>query len=176
MTELTKDEITEMALHDMLENDLEGVEFCWGNSKQYLGSVNYRWERNGNNKDLMPNRIELSNFFFDAVVDKWEMVDVWLHELAHALSVRDYGKAAHGHGWIWKDYCVQLGAEPTRCADSTNIDQWSYKYTGWCPNEECGTEYGFSRLGKRWKNNWMASADGYWCSECNLLLKVSKNY
>jgi predicted SprT family Zn-dependent metalloprotease len=173
MTELTQDEITEMALHDMLEHDLFDVEFCWGNSRQWLGFVSYKRDKLDN---LIPKRIELSSFYFDAVVDKWEMVDVWLHELAHAKSVLDHGEKAHGHGKIWRDYCIKLGAEPTRCADSSNIDQWAYKYTGYCPNDECDKEYGFSRLGKLWKRNWMALPNGYRCPHCDLLLKVSKNY
>ena len=171
MTELTKDEITEWMLMEMLEHDLFDVDFCWGYSKQYIGHCSVH------PKTYQPTKIELSEFFFDAMKDKFRMVDVGLHELAHALAYREQGKAVvDPHGDIWKEYCLKVGAEPTRCEERSSFDQGAFKYTGYCPEPECGYEFGFSRLGKRWKRNWLAAADGYWCSECNLLLKVSKNY
>ena len=170
MSELTKDEITEWMLMEMLEHDLFNVGFCWGNSRTYIGFCSV------NSETYQPTKIELSEFYFNAMKDKFRMVDVGLHELAHALAYRDHGKDADAHGDIWKAYCLQVGAEPTRCEHRDSFDQSAFKYTGYCPNEECDTAYGFSRLGTRWKRNWMASPDGYWCPDCNFLLKVSKNF
>lgn len=47
-----------------------------------------------------------------------EILDVMLHEIAHALIfVHDYpimGKKALGHGREWKMRCIEVGADPTR--------------------------------------------------------------
>jgi len=170
MSELTKDEITEWMLMEMLEYDLFDVEFCWGTSKTYIGFCSVHPET------YQPTKIELSEFFFDAMKDKFRMVDVGLHELAHALAYREQGKAVDPHGDIWKSYCLQVGAEPTRCENKDSFDQGAFKYTGYCPEPGCNREYGFSRLGKHWKENWMSTGNGYSCTKHELLLKVRKNF
>lgn len=46
-----------------------------------------------------------------------DVLDTILHEIAHALA----GPRA-GHGPEWKAICVQIGARPERCYDSTTVE------------------------------------------------------
>jgi hypothetical protein len=60
---------------------------------------------------LVPVQIDLAAYLVDQNVDK--ALDTLLHETAHALAGSDAG-----HGPAWKAWCVELGAEPERCADA----------------------------------------------------------
>ena len=119
MTELTKDEITELALFEYLERDLVDIEFGWDNRKRRLGGARYIQKHEKGIKTITPKGIYLSSFFFDAMEDKFDMVDTLYHEMAHILAFYD---GDYGHGEIWKAYCILLGADPTRCSENKVID------------------------------------------------------
>jgi len=73
-----------------------------------------------------------------------EILDVILHEIAHALDFVRYGN--WGHGKSWKKICVEIGADPSRLAHDTSYVVPS-KYTSYC--EKCGKNTGQShRRGK----------------------------
>lgn len=59
--------------------------------------------------------ITLSDHFVAHNNDE-EIRDTILHEIAHAIA----GYAA-GHGPAWKAVCRRIGANPTRCYDSTKV-------------------------------------------------------
>lgn len=56
--------------------------------------------------------------------------DTILHEIAHALV-----GAGHGHDWVWKNKCIEIGCKPIRCyggdGDDTRVVPLRYK-------AECG--------------------------------------
>lgn len=62
-----------------------------------------------------------------------EFKDVVLHEIAHALTGYIDGRG-HGHDWMWKLRCREVGANPTRLSDT----EWTApaKYIYVCP--KCG--------------------------------------
>lgn len=72
--------------------------------------------------------------------------DTILHEIAHALV-----GSRNGHNRIWKNKAFEIGADPTRCYDSTVV-QPKAKWLGTCP--------GCSRETKRFKRMTIA------CSIC----------
>jgi len=70
-------------------------------------------------------------------VDK--VKDTILHEIAHAIA----GHKA-GHGNIWKEVCVKIGAKPERCYSSTDTNTLQLKYYAKCG--ACGKDYQKARL------------------------------
>ena len=82
--------------------------------------------------------------------DEADVRDTILHEVAHALV-----GPGHGHGHAWRAMCVRIGAKPTRCADSEQLNTPTTKYTGTCP--VCEKEFGRERLSANFK------ANGAWC-------------
>jgi len=74
--------------------------------------------------------------------DEEKVKDTILHEIAHAIV----GKK-EGHGQVWKDVCVQIGAKPERCYDN-KVNTPTLKYSAVC--KACGTKHEKSRL--KYKN------------------------
>lgn len=62
-----------------------------------------------------------------------EVLDVILHEIAHALVGR-----SHGHDDVWKMKCIEIGAKPERCYSvrEGNVKAVSLRYKAIC--EGCG--------------------------------------
>ncbi len=58
--------------------------------------------------------ITLSRYWVEAL-DKHEVLDTILHECAHALAGKD---GHYGHGIVWKQYCVFIGAKPERTCNT----------------------------------------------------------
>lgn len=46
---------------------------------------------------------------------------VLLHEISHSLSYLRFGMKGVGHGKLWKQVCIEIGAEPTRCYNSSQV-------------------------------------------------------
>jgi len=67
-----------------------------------------------------------------------QIVDVILHEIAHAISVNKHGHWGKGHGFHWKQTCIQIGANPKRCFSANEVETIQGKYVYKCPN--CGHE------------------------------------
>ena len=174
MAEITKDEITELVLHEFLEHDITDVVFKWNGNKSRYGVVRSRFV----NGVLVPKELELSEVLFDALIDKHEMVDTVYHELAHIIAIQRYGRAGSGHGRLWKKVAREFGCSTDRCsgADIDN-DVVGYKYTAFC---RCGKhkDSGFSRLGRVWENNYYSRKHVtlYICRHCKEPLLVRENY
>lgn len=45
-----------------------------------------------------------------------KVLDVILHEIAHGLT------PGHGHDYVWKQKCIEIGAKPIRCYNGIVID------------------------------------------------------
>lgn len=63
-----------------------------------------------------------------------EVIDTILHEIAHALAGHEAG-----HGPIWKQKCIEIGARPVRCYNSKNVVTPTPKYVAIC--EDCKQEF-----------------------------------
>jgi predicted SprT family Zn-dependent metalloprotease len=66
-----------------------------------------------------------------------EILDVILHEIAHALDFVRYGN--WGHGKTWKQVCKEIGAKPSRLAHDISYHA-PKKYKSHC--EKCGKSTG----------------------------------
>src|SRR5271165_2054189 len=71
-------------------------------------------------------KIQLSEHFL-TYCDASQLVDVVLHEIAHALL-----PPKEMHGELWKQKCVEIGAKPSRLVEFNTPD----RYQTFCPN--CG--------------------------------------
>lgn len=86
-------------LHNL---DSLGWTFKIGHSQRTLGWCKYRQKT-----------IEFSKHFVH--LDRAEIEDVILHEIAHALVYIETGKN-HGHDAVWRAKCREIGARPERLA------------------------------------------------------------
>jgi predicted SprT family Zn-dependent metalloprotease len=66
-----------------------------------------------------------------------EITDTILHEIAHALSYTRYGSKGRGHGFLWKQVCREIGADPTRVTEKA-VSTATPNYTIIC--RKCGVE------------------------------------
>lgn len=96
--------------------------------------------------------ITLSHFYVANPKNPTEdIIDTILHEIAH-------GKAGHGagHGPLWKQICIQIGARPKRCYGD-NIEMPKGRYRAVCGG--CGKEF--------YKHRLRNLNDGYrYCVKC----------
>ena len=171
MTELTKDEITDLMLCEMAEHDLVGVVFKWEQLKTRLGYTKFIWDKD--TESFCVGSIVLSESFFNGLQDKWAMVDTLYHELAHAVAFNKFGCSDHGEQW--KQVARSLGAQPSaKCGNDVKVDftKTGHKYIAQCP--ACDYSFGFSRMGRLWKNNL------YQCPICDadqsVTLLVTQSY
>ena len=72
--------------------------FRWSEAENEFGSC---WEKK---KEIVLSRP------LTVLNDAEQVIDVILHEIAHALA-----GAAAGHGWRWMEKCRLVGARPERC-------------------------------------------------------------
>jgi len=82
--------------------------------------------------------------------------DTILHEIAHALDFEDRGTSDHSEHW--KRWARKVGANDSRCYDSSKVNSVDHKYYDYCPN--CGSKNG--RHKRRSKNKLLAS-----CGKCS---------
>jgi predicted SprT family Zn-dependent metalloprotease len=73
-------------------------------SNKRLGYCNYTYRKIG----LSISFIELNG--------KDEVLDVILHEIAHALV-----GPGHGHDSVWRRKCIEIGARPERCNSTAKV-------------------------------------------------------
>lgn len=69
------------------------------------------------------------------LMEKWpyaDVLDVVLHEVAHAISFRRHGRRGKGHGRLWKQTAVEVGAEPSRCYESERLPKPEPRWMGVC--------------------------------------------
>lgn len=88
--------------------------------------------------------------------------DTILHEIAHALV-----GSGHGHDYVWKNKAFHIGADPTRCYDSSVV-QPPRKWNGTCPNghvtqrhrrmelacAKCCVKYNYGKYSDQFKFVW----------------------
>lgn len=142
-----------LALLHMEEHGLfnEGWHFEFENCKSSLGRCHY-----------MEQKITLSEWYVE-LNEESDVEDTILHEIAHALSFIRYGAKGRGHGKLWKQVCVEIGATPSRLHKGIlEYPDNHHKYVDDCI---CGTTYKMHRLRKRAK---------YRCPKCQQPLFNSK--
>lgn len=59
--------------------------------------------------------LELHPALFGPFAKRNELVETFLHELAHAMAWERYGAIGRGHGEHWSEMMHQLGQRPVRC-------------------------------------------------------------
>jgi len=100
-----------MEQHGLKNN---GWLFRWSNAKHALGTCIYAYKQ-----------IKLSiHYVTDS--DEQKVRDTILHEIAHALV-----GGGHGHNYIWRRKCMEIGATPRRVSKTYNVPQG--KYVATCP-------------------------------------------
>lgn len=114
-------EVRNLALGLMGQYGLLDWTFVYNRRKRALGLCRYATKT-----------IELSIYFVDGNTIE-EVRDTLLHEIAHALV-----GPGHGHDWVWKVKCAEVGARPERCGEA---DMPEGRWKAACP--ACGQ--GFSR-------------------------------
>lgn len=150
---MNKSEGKLLAMLHMEEHGL--FDECWHfefeNCKRSLGRCHY-----------MEEKITLSKWYVE-LNEEADVEDTILHEIAHALSWIRYGAMGRGHGRLWKDICVEIGARPERLHKGIlEYPNNHYKYIDSCL---CGINYKMHRLRKRSK---------YRCPKCEQPLFNSK--
>lgn len=117
----------------MNEHGLYTWKFAWINRKTAFGLCNYSTKT-----------ISLSRHLV-TINDMPRVKNTILHEIAHALA------PGHGHGRVWKNMCVKIGARPERCYNEQNTVTPEAKYHLVC--REC--DFKASRHRKPTVQNYM---------------------
>ena len=131
-----------LAEHGLLQ---QGWRFDLSNEKQTLGRCYHQRKLITYSVHYLRESIE-------------EIRDTILHEIAHALIGED-----HGHDYVWKAKCVEIGAKPERLASETNyVPKANYRIE--CP--ECF--WSVTRLRMRRRNF------GSTCPECGTEVEIYK--
>ena len=94
----------------MNQHGLQSWGFEFDKSVSRFGACHYRKK-----KITLSRRIVLDN-------PENEVILTLLHEVAHALSYLRHGRKGCGHGTLWKQVCVEIGAKPERCYDSSKVN------------------------------------------------------
>jgi len=140
----------------------QGYTFMWSpKAKRRAGQCHY-----GN------KTIALSKKLIQENLDRPESIeDTIRHEIAHAISYHIYGRRGKGHGYLWKNIAVQVGAKPSRCYDSKKYQPAPSKYTLKCNN--CGKT---SPRHRKPKHSFSCSPCGNGSYDPKLKLEVIQNY
>lgn len=101
-----------MTLHGLIEQNWR---FEFDRSLRRFGVCKYRGKTIGLSRAL----VELN--------DEFEVKDTILHEIAHALTPND-----RGHGWAWRQKCIEIGARPQRCYSSKEVARPKMRYQFQC--------------------------------------------
>lgn len=93
----------QLAVELMRQHGLSGWMFCFDHARRRFGSCK-------------PGRKQITLSRHLTFLNSPEQVrDTLLHEIAHALTPGD------GHGSRWKAKCREIGANPKRCYDDTEV-------------------------------------------------------
>lgn len=122
---MTQQEVADFACELIRSYGLD-YSFGYNRRKRCFGLCYY-------NTPVRRGRIELSVYILNH--DEAEILETLLHEIAHAITWREYGHT--GHGPAWKAVCRRIGCKPKRCAEKQLTDK--YKYTAVCPT--CSHKY-----------------------------------
>lgn len=102
--------------------------------------------------------ISLSKHFVNLNSDD-KILDVILHEIAHALTPED-----KGHGRAWKAMCLKVGAIPETCKADVTLAQHTWELRCRC---------GCSKI-KRYRKPSEKTIARYVASKCNTKLEIVK--
>jgi len=108
--------LEEAATEKFTKHNLIGWTFGLAKSKRRLGVCKHR-----------SKRIEISEFYA-AHNPEESVLDTLLHEIAHAIA----GPKA-GHGPVWKEVAVRIGATPRTCDDSPDTVMQPGDWQTTCP-------------------------------------------
>lgn len=77
--------------------------------------------------------------------------DTIRHEYVHAMVKLRNPKENHGHDWLFKKGCIEVGCDPSRLATETSEialqrREEKLKYIVYCP--KCGDEWKYVKAGK----------------------------
>lgn len=105
----------------MQKHGLEGWKFEWSNKRVAAGTCH------GYCKKITLSRI------ITAHADEIDVINVILHEIAHALA-----PPGSGHNWVWKQKLIEIGGDGERCYDDqSSLNRGrilSANWKGTCPN------------------------------------------
>lgn len=109
-------EIERFARKELARWELDEWSFCWDHARRRLGSCRY--------KDQL---ITLSRHFVKLNSDNpTQIVDTVRHEIAHALAWKH--SREQGHGRLWREWCLRVGAVPRACAVQGEVRAEPYRY------------------------------------------------
>lgn len=128
-----------LALNLMREHGLNDWKFAFDKSVRRFGLCHYRKKM-----IFLSRRLTLDN-------SEEEVVSTLLHEVAHALSFRKYGRAGCGHGALWKSVCLEINAKPERCYDSSKVNNTA-KHKYFLRHKETGEIHGKYFRRPKWAN------------------------
>lgn len=112
----TKATLTKRTRDLMDHHGLQDWDIRIGSARNMAGMCNYSRKQ-----------ITMSLFLANAR-SRENTVDTILHEIAHALTPKD-----GGHGKEWKAMASAIGADPSRCFDSQEIDpEKRFRFIGFC--------------------------------------------
>lgn len=116
----TKDSLRTMTRNLMDHHNLHDWKIRIGSARNLAGLCNFSRKQ-----------ITISLFLANAMTTE-NVTDTILHEIAHAIA----GHKA-GHGPEWKAVCVRIGANPSRCYDTNDVDpEKRFRFRGYCPSPE----------------------------------------
>ena len=98
------EEAEKLAVSLMQKHGLHNWSFKFDRAKWRFGCCNYT-----------KKQISLSHYLTELNPEKL-VKDTILHEIAHALTPGD------GHGPLWRQKCIEIGANPQRCYDHTEVE------------------------------------------------------
>lgn len=126
-----KELVEKIGHQTMEEHSITGWKIVWNNTKNTIGMCHYR-----------KKTVFLSEFCFNTMKDKRDMVDTVLHEIAHIMAQGD------GHGIKWAMACRKVGANVERCKSNSRFEDkhGDFKYSLFCKVH--GYSHGLSRLPK----------------------------
>jgi predicted SprT family Zn-dependent metalloprotease len=102
-------EIEKNAKALMAAHGVGSLDVAFDRAKRRIGATHFFNCGTQGHPTWIPAKITLSKHYVAGLSDD-EVMDVMLHEIAHALA----GKLA-GHGPVWKRHAVKVGAQPNRC-------------------------------------------------------------
>lgn len=110
---LSKSEISAFANQKLAQYglDVQGWTFEFNNRKRALGLCNYT-----------KKTIYISKHFAETVAGD-KIKDTVLHEIAHALA-----GAGNGHNYVWKAWCMKIGANPKATCSLPDTQKIKGKY------------------------------------------------
>lgn len=138
---MQRDEASSLAHQLINQHQLDGWKFEFDRAKRRAGCCMHS-----------KKKITLSSYYVDRN-DVSLVRDTILHEIAHALAYKVQGRSA-GHGPLWKQICIRIGAKPERCySNAVDMPQGQWKAS-------CG---GCARLFTKHRR---PKAMKRWCGPC----------